>query len=297
MITERPDYYDKFKCIAERCSDSCCIGWEIDIDPETLTIYNEESGELGEKLKKNIKDGSFILTEDERCPFLKADGLCELICRKGEGYLCEICSEHPRYYEYCGEHLDMGVGLCCEEACRLLFSENKPLGFITEGEGELDEETEELIGLRNERITKIQNPDNSLKELFFSLDRDLFELWEGFEPYDERWTETTAYIKEHFDELASLEDEFDTYMAEQSFEYRRLALYLLHRYFMRAVYSAPSVILNGISIYMKTQYLWDICVYHKTGKFDFADRIDTAKYISKQIEYSEENIDMLFYGV
>ena len=297
MITTRPDYYDKFKCIADRCTDSCCIGWEIDIDPETLKMYGKESGELGEKLKKNIKDGSFILTEGERCPFLKADGLCELICRKGEGFLCEICSEHPRYYEYCGEHLDMGIGLCCEEACRLLFCESTPLTFVTEGEGELDEETEELLHLRKELTDRIQDKANYLDELFLSFNEDIFELWEHFEPYDDRWTETSSYIKEHFDRLIYLKDEFNAYIAERSYEYRRLAAYLLHRYFMRSVYSAPSVILRGISLYMKTQYLWDICVYHKTSKFDLADRIDTVKYISKQIEYSEENIDMLFYGV
>ncbi len=297
MITTRPDYYDKFKCIADKCTDSCCIGWEIDIDPDTLKVYEMESGPLGEKLKKNIQDGSFILTEDERCPFLYENGLCELICKKGEGYLCEICSEHPRYYEYCGEHLDMGIGLCCEEACRLLFSEDKPLTFITEGEDELDEETKELLSLRAELIDKIQDECNSLEETFFTLDSEIFELWDCFEPYDDRWNETSAYIKEHFGELVSLKDEFNEYIAERSYEYRRLAVYLLHRYFMRAVYSAPSVILRGVSLYMKTQYLWDICVYHKTGKYNFADRIDTAKYISKQIEYSEENIDMLFYGV
>ncbi|MBQ3183573.1 MAG: flagellin lysine-N-methylase [Clostridia bacterium] len=297
MKTTRPDYYDKFKCIADRCRDSCCIGWEIDIDPETLKIYEHECGTLGEKLKKNIKDGSFVLTEDERCPFLKADGLCELICRKGEGYLCEICAEHPRYYEHCGEHLDMGIGLCCEEACRLLFCENKPLGFITEGEGELDDETAELLQLRKELTDKIQDESSDLEKMFFSLDGEIFELWDSFEPYDNRWTKTSAYIKEHFGELVSLECEFNVYIGKRSYEYRRLAVYLLHRYFMRAAYCAPSVILRGISLYMKTQYLWDICVYHKTGKFDFCDRIETAKYISKQIEYSEENIDALFYGV
>lgn len=186
MITTRPDYYDKFKCIADRCRDSCCIGWEIDIDPETLAIYEKEDGELGEKLKKNIKDGSFLLTEEERCPFLKSDGLCELICKKGEGFLCEICSEHPRYYEYCGEYLDMGIGLCCEEACRLLFSDNKPLTFITEGEADKDEEINELLELRKELIDKIQDEGNSLEELFFKLDEDIFELWDNFEPYDDR---------------------------------------------------------------------------------------------------------------
>ena len=297
MKITKPDYYDKFKCIADRCSDSCCIGWEIDIDPETLKRYEQEGGELGEKLKKNIHNGSFLLTESERCPFLYENGLCELICRKGESFLCEICREHPRYYEYCGDHVDMGVGLCCEEACRLLFSEDKPLGFITEGEGELDEDTRELLVLRKEIIDKIQDENTSLDKLFFSLDRGIFELWDSFEPYDDRWSETSAYIKEHLDELILKQAEFDAYMKKRSCEYRRLAVYLLHRYFMRARFCAPSVILEGISLYMKTQYLWDIYSYHTKGKFDSADRIDTAKYISKQIEYSEENTEMLFYGV
>lgn len=297
MKITKPDYYDRFKCIADRCTDSCCIGWEIDIDPETLKIYEEEDGPLGDKLKMNIKDGSFVLTETERCPFLQGDGLCELICRKGEGYLCEICSEHPRYYEYCGDHIDMGVGLCCEEACRLLFGESKPLGFITEGEGELDGETKELLLLRKELTDKIQNDDTSIEELIFPLDGEVLELWEHFEPYDNRWTKTSAYIKEHFEELVSLSKDFNDYLGKRNSEYRRLVSYLLHRYFMRAVYSAPSVILHGTSLYMKTQYLWDLYIYQTAGRFDFANRIDTAKYISKQIEYSEENIDMLFYGV
>lgn len=292
MITTRPDYYDKFKCIADKCTDSCCIGWEIDIDPETLEIYENESGELGEKLKKNIRDRSFLLTEDERCPFLKSDGLCELICRKGEGFLCEICTEHPRYYEYCGDHVDMGVGLCCEEACCLLFSELKPLTFITEGEGELDGEERELLELRAELASK----PGLVEAMLSDIDNSIFELWDGFEPYDGRWTTTNAYIKDKLDTLLSLRDEFNTYLGNRMLEYNRLTLYLLHRYFMRSVYSAPSVILSGISLYIKTQYLWDLYTYHTTGKFDSADRIDTAKYISKQIEYSEENIDMLLYG-
>lgn len=296
MKTTKLNYYDDFKCIAGRCTDSCCIGWEIDVDPRTLKLYEAESSPLGKKLKKNIKDGSFVLTEDERCPFLQADGLCELICQKGEGYLCEICREHPRYYEYCGEHLDIGIGLCCEEACRLLFSDDKSLSFITEGEAE-DDEISELLELRNELIDKIQDENNSLHELFFSFDKEMLDIWDHFEPYDGRWTETSAYIKEHFAKMLSLSEEFNTCIGKRSYEYRRLAVYLLHRYFMRSLYCAPSVILKGISLYMKTQYLWDLYVYHTKGKFDFSDRIDTAKYISKQIEYSEENIDILLYGV
>ena len=35
-----PKYYEDFSCIADKCRHSCCIGWEIDIDPETLAKYS-----------------------------------------------------------------------------------------------------------------------------------------------------------------------------------------------------------------------------------------------------------------
>ena len=38
-----PKYYKNFKCIADRCPHSCCIGWEIDIDRTTLTKYESLS--------------------------------------------------------------------------------------------------------------------------------------------------------------------------------------------------------------------------------------------------------------
>ena len=43
-----PNYYEKFECIKGLCKHSCCIGWEIDIDEDTLLLYNS----LVEKYKK-----------------------------------------------------------------------------------------------------------------------------------------------------------------------------------------------------------------------------------------------------
>lgn len=52
MFYIKPDFYDKFKCIAEKCTDNCCIGWEIDIDENALEKYNAIEGGFGEELKK-----------------------------------------------------------------------------------------------------------------------------------------------------------------------------------------------------------------------------------------------------
>ena len=29
-----PDYYKEFRCIDKDCTDTCCAGWEVDVDEE-----------------------------------------------------------------------------------------------------------------------------------------------------------------------------------------------------------------------------------------------------------------------
>ena len=66
-----PSYYQAFKCIAGDCTHSCCKGWEIDIDSESLSKYMNCPGKVGERLRENIElddDGEahFRLTDEER---------------------------------------------------------------------------------------------------------------------------------------------------------------------------------------------------------------------------------------
>lgn len=283
----KPYYYDSFKCIASKCRDSCCVGWEIDIDRDTLKLYSEQKGELAKKLAANIKDGSFVLDKNERCPFLQKDGLCELICLKGDELLCEICREHPRYYEFYGDCCDTGLGLCCEEACRLLFASDKPVSFVCEGEG-----GHELIAARDRLIAKAQDRTAPF-EYFDDWDR-VFEFWDEFEPFDERWTAATNFIKANIQTVASAVIPFISQLGKRVFEYENLRIYLLHRHFMKLCRGYENIAL-GIEVYMTTQLLFDVYTYLQKGSFDLEDRIDTAKYLSKQIEYSEENTDILFW--
>lgn len=36
MIRVVPDFYPAFHCIASACRHSCCVGWEVDVDQDTL---------------------------------------------------------------------------------------------------------------------------------------------------------------------------------------------------------------------------------------------------------------------
>ena len=128
MKQYRPSYYKDFRCIASACSDNCCIGWEIDIDEKTASFYRSVGGDFGCRLQKNIlrdENGSQFILKGERCPFLNEQNLCDIYINLGEPALCEICTQHPRYHEWYGEYKESGVGLCCEAAGRLIFSQKE----------------------------------------------------------------------------------------------------------------------------------------------------------------------------
>ncbi len=128
-----PHIYARFQCIASACRHTCCVGWEIDIDPVTLAHYDALPGHLGDDLRASIDRSSgvtpcFHLTPDERCPHLRDDGLCRIIAELGEEALCGICRDHPRYRNRLPDGtIELGLGLCCEAACALILDETVPL--------------------------------------------------------------------------------------------------------------------------------------------------------------------------
>ncbi len=63
MKTVKPRFFDSFKCTAGSCSDNCCIGWEIDIDDETLLKYKSLNSPFANELNKSYTvspDGSTL---------------------------------------------------------------------------------------------------------------------------------------------------------------------------------------------------------------------------------------------
>lgn len=135
MILRVPYYYDKFSCIADWCQHSCCVGWEIDIDEDTVDYYKSVPGVFGERLKQNMAEGednTFVL-KNERCPFLNEKNLCDICIELGEESLCEVCTEYPRFTITYGNTIEKCMGISCEEVGRLVFSDDT-LFFTIENE-------------------------------------------------------------------------------------------------------------------------------------------------------------------
>ena len=133
MLLIIPEYYKRFTCIADKCKDSCCVGWEIDIDEETYEYYKEVEGEFGERLRNNISVGqediSFILKKGDRCPFLNEKNLCDIYTELGDTSLCEVCMEYPRFTTEYGDIREKCLGLSCEAAGELIFEKESPIQF------------------------------------------------------------------------------------------------------------------------------------------------------------------------
>jgi len=54
MLYVKPDYFEKFACIADRCEATCCAGWQIVIDEAARERYKSEPGEYGAVLRERI---------------------------------------------------------------------------------------------------------------------------------------------------------------------------------------------------------------------------------------------------
>ena len=44
MRVRVPDYFDGFSCLAGACPHSCCIGWEVVLDEDTVRRYQQLPG-------------------------------------------------------------------------------------------------------------------------------------------------------------------------------------------------------------------------------------------------------------
>lgn len=95
---------------------------------------------------------------------MNGKNLCDLILYGGEGMLCQICTDHPRYRSFLSERTEIGVGLCCEEAARLILTRPEKTTLVVTGEGELDEKETALLTLRDHLFAIAQNREEPINQ-------------------------------------------------------------------------------------------------------------------------------------
>lgn len=192
MILRVPDYFGEFECTAGWCKDSCCIGWEINIDEDTYDFYSCAEGEIGQRLQAAMyknEDGeiSFRLGKKKRCPFLNGENLCDICIHMGEEALSEVCTEYPRFSLWYADVQQKCLSLSCEEVGRILFSKEEPVEF-TEVELPVDSVFAESDHLNQESY--------HLNQESYHINRESNHLAEDDYLYGENRWEKTEFMVE-----------------------------------------------------------------------------------------------------
>ena len=125
MQIEKPAYFDRFRCIAGDCPDSCCKEWDVLVDEASAARYRALTGPLGDRLREVLydEDGvTYMTIEDRRCPMWRRDGLCRIQAELGEGALCHTCRDFPRLTHDYGDFRELQLELSCPVAAELILS-------------------------------------------------------------------------------------------------------------------------------------------------------------------------------
>ena len=195
-----PDYYREFRCLAGACRHTCCQGWEIDVDEASLSRFSSVP-EIAAHISAD-ESAHIVLTEDERCPFLRQDGLCGMILSHGEDMLCDICRDHPRFRNYWTDRVELGLGLVCESAGRLILSRETPLKLVClHSDDELSELPDDEVWLmqyREKLMQSIENTGPEARLLEYLIYRHLPDAL-----YDGLVEERTRFIFAAADEVIS----------------------------------------------------------------------------------------------
>ena len=162
----KPQYYDTFKCTADKCPDTCCAGWQIMIDEDSLKRYESVTGEFGERLKHSIdwSEGSF-LQKCGCCAMLNDKNLCDLVINCGEESLCETCNRYPRHIEEFEGLREYSLSISCPVAAEIVLGCEEPLSLMEEEDESEDPLWEEFEDFDFLLFTKLEDA----REVIFKL--------------------------------------------------------------------------------------------------------------------------------
>ena len=312
MKVLKPEYYDRFRCVASRCPDSCCKEWEVQVDDGSAAYYRNLPGALGDRLRQVLRqeDGEWRMTiEEGRCPLWRQDGLCRIQAELGEAALCKTCREFPRLTHDYGDFVELGLELSCPEAARCILSDGSG-ALVASGErsaeAEYDVEAMEVLLSTRQRMLSILSdtarpiPETLVLALLYGyqaqgeLDGAERQPFDKAAALEEAKTLAKAgdfqEILDFFRNLEILTPDWEALLQNPQkgdWEPRHLALarYLTQRYWLQAV--------SDYDLYSRVKFIVLSCLLVRNLGGEI---LRTAQLFSKEIENDVDNVETILAG-
>lgn len=327
MIKIQPDYYENFRCLMGECPSSCCEMWQIVIDEKSLDYYNNLDTEYGRHIQSEIEfcDGEYCFkVHNGRCAFLNEQNLCDIHCNIGREHMANTCRKFPDFTVENKDSLIMGQSMSCPYVAREIVTHSGKVDFISTGkcnnqyENTLLDNMSELIKIAYENTSPILE---KAKILLSTSCKKQVELFEKYEIEEFFMTEDNKTIWDYCDTLNSLaflteewektvnklsdleytkedEEKFQKYMGNRQREYEQILVYFIYRYFMTGTGDGNIFLPVKFSVIcLRIIYMIGLMEYKNKGRFTVEEQIKLCYTFSKEIEHSEENMDIFLEDI
>lgn len=254
MKIVKPTFYKNFKCIAGDCPDSCCQGWEVDADSDSLEYYKtlDNSLEIKKRIdsvlsKDEFDNTIFTLAPKKRCPFLNEENLCDMHIAIGGEHTPYTCRTFPRFIYDFGATREIGISFSCPVASDMMYNAES-FDFETEVNTDLptlnDIDAEKyflLLKGRAEAYKIAKDKSKNIRERLNALLDLGVLLQEKLLPYIEGGDDIAFFDVFKNPELINPEwkEKVENYSLKQvsdSQANENILMYFLYKYLMQAVY-------------------------------------------------------------
>lgn len=297
MKIVKPTFYKNFKCIAGDCPDSCCQGWEVDADSDSLEYYKtlDNSLEIKKRIdsvlsKDEFDNTIFTLAPKKRCPFLNDVNLCDMHIAIGGEHTPYTCRTFPRFIYDFGATREIGISFSCPVASDMMYN-TESFDFETEVNSDLptlnDIDAEKYFLLYKGRVEAYKISKDKNKSIRERLN-DLLDLGvllqEKLFPYDEGGDDIAFFDVFKNPELINPEwkekvENFSLKQVSDTQSNENILMYFLYKYLMQAVYdddALSKIKMAVIGVLINTYFGEDSWTIHLW---------------SKETEHSQYNMD------
>lgn len=315
-----PEFYNKFKCIADKCPDSCCKDWDVVVDDDSAEFYNTVKGEFGDKLRSLMtidSDGDRIfVAQNGKCPFWNDKMLCDIYTNCGEEHLCKTCREFPRIVQDFTAFSEHMLSFACPEAARIMLKTKDCFDCINcfEVHGDdLEYQSEMMNFLLAARKTSCDFFDNDEdfqaqlckcygfnERIQAMLDSENFEISAlkniaDFTPLNlpnrdkifELHKKLDIMDRQFFNDIQRAKDYTPPHSKVLDSELRTLAKYYFFRYYLTAI-DTWDVVTALNRIVCASVVISSLAAYKKADN-NFESRVMIFQRYSKEVEHSYEN--------